>query len=44
MPHLLRSVIYRVPTNLKESVIWLVARDLAAATFFCRRFFWSQVI
>ncbi|GAX85237.1 hypothetical protein CEUSTIGMA_g12657.t1 [Chlamydomonas eustigma] len=43
MPHLLRSFVYRYPTCLKDLVIWLVGRDLGAATFFCRRFFWTQL-
>lgn len=33
----------RTPTALREWVIYLVARDLSAAAFFCRRFFWTQI-
>jgi hypothetical protein len=43
MPHLLRSFIYRLPTSLKEHLIWLASHDLCTAAFFCRRFFWSEI-
>ena len=31
----------RLPTDLKESLIWLVSRDVSASAFFCRNFFWT---
>ncbi|KAG1679789.1 hypothetical protein FOA52_012700 [Chlamydomonas sp. UWO 241] len=43
MPHLLRSFVYRLPTSLKEALIWLASRDLSCSAFFGRRFYWSEI-
>ena len=37
------ACVCRLPANLKESLIWLVSRDLSASAFFCRRFWWTDM-